>query len=427
MIPRSFRLTCAAVPLLLALACGGGGNSTPANHPPSANAGAAQTAIIGTPVTLDGTGSSDPDGNPLTFAWNLIAVPSGSAAALSSPSTAKPSFTPDVAGTYTASLVVSDGKLSSAASTVNIVASLPNRAPLANAGTDQAATTGTTVTLDGTASSDPDGNTLTFSWNLAVPGGSTATLVNPATAKPTFTPDVAGTYTATLVVSDGKLNSAPATVNVVAKAPDHAPFALASVAGGTNVATGQPVTLDGSASYDPDGDPLTFAWSLDSKPSGSTAALDNATAVKPTFTPDLEGTYNVSLSVSDGTLQNPCMLTITATAPKRLNVAYPTPSGMSITVTQFQVVDSGTYNSMNISYVQANPSLTAFVDEGYWILVFTDGTSEMQYGFFNRVAPGGSLPRSYTWQETKDKVPAKLVYADFLDSSTTTWSLPFPG
>jgi len=61
----------------------------------------------------------------------------------------------------------------------------------------------TEVTLDGSGSSDPDGDDITYSWTLDTPSGSNASLSDPGAVQPTFTPDVQGDYTATLEVSDG--------------------------------------------------------------------------------------------------------------------------------------------------------------------------------------------------------------------------------
>src|SRR5690349_12742235 len=55
---------------------------TPGNTTPVANAGADQTVTAGSTITLNGSGSSDVDGNPLTFAWTLIVKPAGSTATL---------------------------------------------------------------------------------------------------------------------------------------------------------------------------------------------------------------------------------------------------------------------------------------------------------------------------------------------------------
>jgi len=71
-------------------------------------------------VVLDGSGSSDADGDPLTYSWWFESVPSGSAAALSSATAARPTFKADNVGDYVVRLLVSDGKVSSAPSTVTI-------------------------------------------------------------------------------------------------------------------------------------------------------------------------------------------------------------------------------------------------------------------------------------------------------------------
>jgi extracellular elastinolytic metalloproteinase len=86
--------------------CQGGGN-----QPPNANAGPDQNATTGTLVTLNGTGSSDPDGgpNPLTFSWMQI---SGPAVTLAGVNTATATFTPSVAGSYVFRLTVNDGAAS---------------------------------------------------------------------------------------------------------------------------------------------------------------------------------------------------------------------------------------------------------------------------------------------------------------------------
>ena len=95
--------------------CGGGGGSTStdANTAPIAVAGPAQSAVQGTLVTLDGSASADANGDALSYLWTLTLRPTGSAAALNGATTAKPSFTPDLPGVYSASLVVNDGRVNS--------------------------------------------------------------------------------------------------------------------------------------------------------------------------------------------------------------------------------------------------------------------------------------------------------------------------
>ena len=93
------------------------------NSAPIANAGPNQSVNIGNTVTLDGSGSSDSDGNPLTYSWSFISAPKGSMAALCNATSVNPFFTVDKTGTYEVSLIVNDGAVDSAPSTVLIQAS----------------------------------------------------------------------------------------------------------------------------------------------------------------------------------------------------------------------------------------------------------------------------------------------------------------
>lgn len=93
-------------------------------------------------------------------------------------------------------------------------ATTQNTSPVANAGADQALPVGATVHLDGSGSSDADGDTLNYHWTLTLPVASTAVLTNETSANPTFTIDIGGTYVATLLVNDGATDSASDTVKI---------------------------------------------------------------------------------------------------------------------------------------------------------------------------------------------------------------------
>src|SRR5205807_3344182 len=121
---------------------------------------------------------------------------------ISSASAVAPTFVADVAGTYVAQLMVSDGTASST-STVQVTTLTCCAAPVANPGTQQRVTAGATVNLSGSASTDPFGQTLTYAWAiLAKPAGSSATLSGATTATPSLTADLAGLYVAQLIRSE---------------------------------------------------------------------------------------------------------------------------------------------------------------------------------------------------------------------------------
>ena len=81
------------------------------------------------------------------------------------------------------------------------------------------------------------------------------------------------------------------------------------------ITTGTLVSLDGSASKDGNGKPFNFSWTFKSKPSASTADLNNASTATPSFTPDVAGTYLVELKISSALCTAIDMVSITATAP----------------------------------------------------------------------------------------------------------------
>ena len=184
--------------------------SSTANHPPVSNAGPDQTVEVGETVTLDGRGCSDPDGDVLSYRW---IVPAG--ITLSSKTNIQPRFAATTAGVYTLALVSNDGEIDSAPDEVRITIVEPNQAPIANAGPDQTVEAGETVVLDGSGSSDADGDFLTYRWSA--PSG--VTLSSLTVSRPTFVASVAGTYRISLVVTDGARSSTPDTVVVTVEAP----------------------------------------------------------------------------------------------------------------------------------------------------------------------------------------------------------------
>ncbi len=171
-------------------------------------------------------------------------------------------------------------------------------------------TIGTQVSLSGTDSTTSydaayiaSPANLTFAWALSRPTNSLAVLSLTTSAQPTFTPDLGGTYTVTLAVTDVATSKVSSQVQHVVTVPIPDPTAVISAP--TSGTVGMQVSLSGtssttsySAAYTASPANLTFVWSL-SGPTGSTAQLSSATSGQPTFTPDLEGTYTVSLTVTD--------------------------------------------------------------------------------------------------------------------------------
>ncbi len=304
------------VALLSATACRG----VEENQPPVADASGPETVAVGTWVQLDGSGSSDPEGTPLNRRWTFVRLPVGSAATLNDTAVENPSFLADEPGEYVVRLVVDDGYLRSQPDAVTVTATPINRAPVAHAGMDRNVVTGADVLLDGTASTDADGDDLTYAWDfVSKPSGSTAAFDDATSATPTFRADLDGAYQVRLIVSDGAAQSAPAIVQVNASADNLAPIADAGV--DQYVPVGSETTLDGGASYDPNGSELTWSWTFTDRPTGSIATITQDGGAVATFTPDVAGTYAIALVVDDGEVTS---------APDRVEVVAYTENGRPV-------------------------------------------------------------------------------------------------
>ena len=169
--------------------------------------------------------------------------------------------------------------------------------PVAIAGTDQSVSINANVMLDGSQSYSPDGRLLNYHWTIIdKPEGSNTEINNQALTEPSFHVDELGEYTLTLVVDNGHIESLADTIVVVAE--DLLPVAEA---GSDQIRLlGTEVYLNGSSSYDPELQELSYNWEIITKPEGSEAELVNPTSVNPSFIGDKEGNYRISLKVNDG-------------------------------------------------------------------------------------------------------------------------------
>jgi len=256
------------------------------NVAPTANAGPDFNAQRNLIATLDGSASSDPDGDSLTYIWAQTA---GSPTTITNPTSAIATIRPLALGPLTFRLTVSDGYGGQSSDTV--IVTVVNTPPVANAGTDIQAYNNTAVNLDGTASSDLNNDPITFQWTQTA--GPAVALNNPDTTRPWFVPHLLGVYTFRLNVSDGFGGFSSDTVNV--NAINRAPVANAGL--DRVVASGTIVNLDGSLSFDPDSDPLTFRWV---EVSGPFVTINNSTQVVAWIQPSTFAGYRFLLEVKDG-------------------------------------------------------------------------------------------------------------------------------
>ncbi len=273
------------------------------NRPPIANAGPAQTVQERSVVTLDGTGTVDPDNNPVTYAWTQV---SGPTVTLSSATVAKPTFTaPEVTveAKVKFQLVASDGTLPSVNSaTVEITIQNVNRAPTAVAGAALSVDERTMGSLAGMAM-DLDADPLTYQWTQV--NGPTLMLSSSTVLAPTFlAPNVVADTVVKmrLVASDGTLSSAPSEVDVTIKNINRAPTAAVAMSTLT-VAEGAPVTLTATGE-DPDGDTLSFAWVQGSGPNAVLTGANTATVTFNAPRVSADSTMTLVVRASDGKLSS---------------------------------------------------------------------------------------------------------------------------
>ena len=267
------------------------------NAAPVADAGADASVEENNRATLNGSGSSDEDGDSLTYVWSQT---SGTTVSLSSAAAASPTFTaPELVANESLvfSLTVNDGTVTSAADTVTVTVTADNDPPTADAGTDRTVDAGASVTLGGSGR-DPEGQSLTYAWRQT--SRTRVTLSGANTASASFTaPSAAATLTFSLTVSDGANTSAADAVSVTVRPPPNTP-PVADAGTGSSVEEGHEARLDGSGSTDDDGDPLTYAWT---QASGASVHLSGAATSSPSFTaPELLRNENLvfSLTVNDG-------------------------------------------------------------------------------------------------------------------------------
>jgi RHS repeat-associated protein len=270
------------------------------NAPPTANAGANQTVTTGQLVTLNGTQSSDPEGATLTFQWTIVTQPGESNISLTGATTAIATLTPVIPGQYIFQLIVNDGQLASAPSTVIITAVNANQPPTANAGGPYTGFVNIPIQLSGSGS-DPDGNPINFSWAFGDGGAGLG-------ATPTHTYTATGTYTVTLTVTDSfgasAISQTTATIG---------PSLVLNPIGNKTVNLGETLTFTVKATHSGGGSVGLFVAPL---PLIANASF-NASTGQFTFRPSTTqaGVYQLTFTATVGTTFASESITITVPNP----------------------------------------------------------------------------------------------------------------
>jgi RHS repeat-associated protein len=325
---------------------------------------------------LNGTASDDglPVGSALATSWTKMSGPGTvTFAAIASPQTWA---TFDAPGTYVLRLNGSDSQLT-ASDDVQVTVTAINRAPVVNAGPDQAINLpALTVSLSGTATDDglPAGSTLTTTWSK-VSGPGTVSFADAAQLATTVTFDTPGTYVLRLTATDSDLTVSDDLVISINQAP--------TVNAGADQTITLPAnaTLNGTASDDglPSGSTLTTTWSKVSGPGAVSFADAAQLATTASFA--AAGAYVLRLTATDGALSSSDDMTVTVIPPNQAptvnagldqTISLPAsatlngtatddglPAGSTLVVTWSKVSGPGTVTFANPAQAATTASFTA--------------------------------------------------------------------
>ena len=362
-----------------------------ANRAPEAGPTSQQTVQSGTTVTLDGSGSSDPDGDSLTYSWAQRNPTAANRIIFNTTDEVTTTFiVPNTTGRLNIDFKVTDpGGLEGFALMTIVIGNATNAVPVVNAGGAQTVIENTTVTLAGSAT-DSDGvdSALTYQW-AQIGGTPTVVLTNADMATATFTAPNGLTndamLTFSLTATDTGGISGIATLVITVTAADEPPSSV-TIAGPTTASEGESVALTGTV-VDADGGTVTYAWTQNSadlvRLPGGTTLTDNTLSF--TAPEHFEG-YEMRL-----------MLTATGGA-----------TSADVTATTTLMI-TATDDQPTVSIAGGGPSTATEGD----IITVTSSITD---------ADGG--PVSYLWAPNPNfLVPPVLTVSD-LTASTLTFTAP---
>lgn len=291
---------------IITISSGGGTNPCAGNTPPTANAGADATGTAGVAVSMSGVASTDANGTISSYSWNFGDSTTGSGVSVS--------HVYAIAGTYTATLTVTDNCAATHSDTKVITVSPANpcsnnTAPFANAGADQNGNTGAVLTFSAAGSSDLTGTITSYAWNFG--DGSTG---GGLTATHAFT--TAGTFSVRLTVTDscGAVDDDTAIVTVSAPDPcANNVLPVANAGADRTINAGQSITFTGSGT-DANGTITHYWWNFGNGQSTNWQTSPTATATYIT-----SGSFTASLWVKDNcgasSVADTAIVTVNSTNP----------------------------------------------------------------------------------------------------------------
>ncbi|GAM10010.1 dyslexia-associated protein [Geobacter sp. OR-1] len=322
--------------------------------PPVAIAGNNMVWGIDWPLTFDGSKSYhlDPFRKIVKYEWDF----DGDGVYDSSSDQPTATHTYTQLGTFKVTLRVTDNNAPPKydTNTITVIVAVPPHAPIADPGGPYVGYVGIPLQLDGSKSYDIDPTDIITAYGWELDGAFPYNFTDATGAKPTFTWNTPGTYNIGLKVVDNGVLNPPnydkltsearwATITIRSNNPP-----VANAGGPYTLNEGGTIQLDGSASSDPDGNPLTYSWDLDNDGTFETSGN------KPSFSRPDNGSFTVRLKVSDGALESIATTTVEVlNAPPIINQI----PGATIN-------EGGTYTSTGSFVDPGADTWTATVDYG---------------------------------------------------------------
>ena len=316
-------------------------NGTVTNQPPVAKVGA--TINITLPVntaTLDGSGSSDPDGTIASYAWQQTSGPNS--ATISTPTTATTTIKNLVAGTYTFLLTVTDNLGATATATETVIVVAAQTPPTVSAGTAQTITLPVALaTLTGTATGTNGATIASTSWTQAS-GPSTATIVSVGSLVTVVSALQQGTYTFRLSATDNNGQTASSTVTVTVNAAAPAPPPTVSAGSAQTITLpANSATLTGTATGNGGATIASTQWTQTSGP--GSASIGAAGSLATSVSNLAQGTYTFQLTATDSKGQSASAnVTITVNAAPAVPPTVDAGTAQTITLPTNSVTLTGT-------------------------------------------------------------------------------------
>ena len=366
-----------------------------------------QDVRTGDSVVLSVSSFNKNDSKQTTYDVKWLKKPTDSKAVITLDKNGQASFTTDSDGTYEIAVLTKlDGKIISVdnKNTISINASSENLPPVANAGKHQEVILSKVVILDGTLSFDPNKDQLSYKWFIIKqPDNNVPNIKNQKSVKAALIPSVEGEYVIGLVVNDGKLQSEVSTVTInvcTTKCEQTNQKPVAHAGEKQIVSLDQIVNLNGSESYDPDGNELKYLWYIISKPLTSKSTLSNFDSVISCFKPDVAGEYTLGLVVNDNKFDSdPATVVVKVTLDNLPPIAQ---AGTDITVKRGGIVvldgtksfdkdnDPLTYNWTIVSSPMNNDLM---LDDPFSDITRFEARSIGSYVFDLEVSDGKSVSR----------------------------------